>query len=858
MITHWSYTFHSICVGLAFLLIMPVCSQAQWRPISTEHSITTLACSTPSRIEISADQLLLECDDGVFALEDTRLRHVPEYVPTRLSLDTMHIQTGYWNDTLHWSKDSLLIAADRGLYWMNRHTDDLWLVPHMPKTLLTTLLRDEHLVYTHSETGDLVQYNTESGNLVHHELKDVSALPHLISISSNIMYYIRQKTVYAYNWLNNEESEYITVPHDIIDFQVTQSSLYVLTAEILYEFSLVADSYESAEILDLQAILVRGDDVIVGTTQHLHLIKDDITSIIAHANITNIESDSSHIYIGTFSNGLYVLDKNYKIIDNKIPTKVIGDESILAIHVAQDRVYLGTLAGLCYYQKTPEGTLSNDPIWISGLPNSYFLTIFSTAERLYAGTDRQGLYQVDLSHMDVTTLADPDSIGIDRISLYDIDLWNDTVVVASDVGLLKLANDSIRKVSSIPITISSHYGIEVRDELIYAYTPHGTYSKGAEGSITGLNLLPPGMTTLPVIRGTSASQDFLYYLLNDKIQRHKLHYSYDFTDRIKIQSWEANLIELPLGDGLDIHEKNNNITINLSYSDAHISEGWVVKYQLQNHDPRSRFTTDKLVSYPSLPPGSYNFVTSYYHELLDLSGPTSELSFTIQPHWYRRTATVIIAALLTIAVILLLVRRYQRRKSQKYEQEKVLWESRFYNLSNQVSPHFLFNSLNTLAGLIDINPQQSAKFAEKLSEFYRIVVQSQTKKLVRISDELSMLNIYIDLLQLRHKNSLLVDINISDTHRQIPPMSLQLLVENAMKHNRHTTREPLKISITQDSDYDLLIKNDIRPKRSSPRIASTKTGLKNLSQRVQMTMQKEVVISQTIDSFIVRLPTVHI
>jgi len=178
------------------------------------------------------------------------------------------------------------------------------------------------------------------------------------------------------------------------------------------------------------------------------------------------------------------------------------------------------------------------------------------------------------------------------------------------------------------------------------------------------------------------------------------------------------------------------------------------------------------------------------------------------------------------------------------------------NLRNQINPHFLFNSLNTLMNLIPTNQDKAMSYLSKLSKFYRYAVGVKEEKLIPLSKEIEFANLYVDLLNVRFADALDVSIDI-DSHsgQMIPPLSLQLLIENAVKHNVVSRESPLRVSITFDRDEgELVVVNNLQKKMDS--VASSGMGLVNIKKRFQYFTQRPVKVIQDLNYFQVTLPTV--
>jgi len=212
--------------------------------------------------------------------------------------------------------------------------------------------------------------------------------------------------------------------------------------------------------------------------------------------------------------------------------------------------------------------------------------------------------------------------------------------------------------------------------------------------------------------------------------------------------------------------------------------------------------------------------------------------------------TLIISLALTSRLFLLSWRELAVQ-NEKLKTEAIA--SRFSALKNQVNPHFLFNSLNVLTNLVYKDPDQSAEFIQKLSDVYRFVLDSQDKETVLLKDELSFVESFIYLQKMRFGEHLKVQVDLPDhQHIAVPPLAIQMLVENAIKHNTISQERPLRIHIKSENNF-LVIENDLHPKEV---IAEKKNGigLENIKARYKFLSGKEVLVRKDANSFSVYLP----
>ncbi len=191
------------------------------------------------------------------------------------------------------------------------------------------------------------------------------------------------------------------------------------------------------------------------------------------------------------------------------------------------------------------------------------------------------------------------------------------------------------------------------------------------------------------------------------------------------------------------------------------------------------------------------------------------------------------------------------KREQKLTQEKLLFQ--YETLKSQVNPHFLFNSLNTLSSLIKSDPVQSEHFVQKLSNIYRYVLENQDKELVPLSAEIKFVQDYFNLQKIRDEEKIGIKIDAKVSENQyVVPVSLQLLVENAIKHNAATRDRPLWVSITNEGQDLLVVRNNLQPKTQVN--GSSQTGLNNLNERCKLILGRPIEVVKTEADFLVKLP----
>ena len=198
---------------------------------------------------------------------------------------------------------------------------------------------------------------------------------------------------------------------------------------------------------------------------------------------------------------------------------------------------------------------------------------------------------------------------------------------------------------------------------------------------------------------------------------------------------------------------------------------------------------------------------------------------------------------------------YSTLQIETVKQERKQIELQLKALKSQLSPHFLFNSLNTISSLVFKDEKRAENFIRRLANMYNYTLKSYNTKLISLKEELDFLTSYQYLLQTRFENKIHCNISISEDllETKIPPLTLQMLVENAVKHNQLRAENPLEIKITSDEKY-IAIQNNLTQKPN--KVTSFNIGLKNINTRYLL-LHKEGIIITNGQNFTVKIPVIR-
>jgi len=230
--------------------------------------------------------------------------------------------------------------------------------------------------------------------------------------------------------------------------------------------------------------------------------------------------------------------------------------------------------------------------------------------------------------------------------------------------------------------------------------------------------------------------------------------------------------------------------------------------------------------------------------------------FIDNENWFSYIPLTVISVLIGLGFHGFYYYKYHKNK-QIEQQKRIAGEAtaQFETLKNQIDPHFLFNSLNVLIGLIEEDKQNAIAYTKSLSRIYRYILEHKDKDRVSIMQELEFARNYISLLQIRFEGAIQYDVKTEDFNEEMNtvPLALQLLLENCIQHNKASEEIPLQIRIYKQ-EANLLVENNLQPKMN--KINSTKVGLKNINERYLLVSNKSLEIVKTSHSFTVKLPII--
>lgn len=328
------------------------------------------------------------------------------------------------------------------------------------------------------------------------------------------------------------------------------------------------------------------------------------------------------------------------------------------------------------------------------------------------------------------------------------------------------------------------------------------------------------------------------------------------------QRLEAALLVVQVaGEGMPhaggIRASHDRSALTLHFTATHWSDPQAVRFQyrLLGFSDRVIDTRDREAAFPELGPGQYTFQLRAYVGAPQPDAPWTSLLITVDPPWWRQPWVMVGMVLLAVIIAVLIVRARDRRLRfrDRMEQERVRFQ--LEALRSQVDPHFLFNSFNALVELIETDSARAVEHVEQLSTFFRNVLQVRDRERITLSEELKLLENYFALEQRRFGDAIGLELAVDEAclSRGVVPLTLQLLVENALKHNVVVggARFLIRVSAIDDA---LVVSNAIRPRATPPR--STGFGLEAITKRYAALTDRPIIVSREGGVFEVRVPLI--
>jgi ligand-binding sensor domain-containing protein len=652
-------------------------------------------------------------------------------------------------------------------------------------------------------------------------------------------------------------------------FQDREGNIWICNGtSVIYSgnmtFSFVEDSRETVN--NIQAILYAKNNIIWYSTTEgvysMNLLKDQSpirlnkTELAGTQVISLQEDNTGKIWMGTFDKGVMSYNPTSGRISQLTEKDGLINNNVLSIAYGNNSLWFATLGGVSEYKQEGKNHQFKNYTSENGLGSNYIYKVFiDSKKRIWFATDGKGVTVLEKGKFKTFSLED----GLKSNIIYSLtedasgQIWLSTANAGiyrwnadrfqsfvPHNGLRDLAISSIIGDKHNNILLVSKNGIDILDPKTGAVFYHGDEFGIAE--------IDPNLNAY-----TIDSEGNIWLGTQNGIVKYN-------TSIRPMQKWPVTTINevqllLSKADTLDKKFSHDDNHVSFDYFGFWYHDPAEVSYKLklQGYDREWIYSKNHFITYPNLPPGDYKFIVQSSATNHFEGAAERTFSFHIAPPFYNTIWFYALSIISVVGFVYWYVKKREQnlKAHERLEKEKI--EFQFQTLKNQVNPHFLFNSFNTLIGVIEQDQQTAVEYVEKLSDFYRDILLNREKDLITLHKELEMIDNYYFLQLKRYRQNLTLKINIPDNLKDslVAPLTLQLLVENAIKHNVISSDIPLTVEIFEENNC-LVVRNNLQ-RKSIPE-PSTGLGLHNIMNRYKLLSDNKVHIAETDQNFSVYVP----
>jgi ligand-binding sensor domain-containing protein len=644
----------------------------------------------------------------------------------------------------------------------------------------------------------------------------------------------------------------------------TTKGISLVTAEFLNYFSLITP-YSLSEVTALCCdhsnnlwLALNNELYVVGLNDNIKMLRKVFTT--AQPVSALYCSADGTLWAGTSGDGLWCKTANATGF-RKVAGTELDKENVLSISAAGNHLWVSGLNGVKEFERSVSGLhFLKTHNKASGIGSDYIYQLFADRRNhVWMATDGAGvcLYKEDQYYHWDTFTSPGSNVAYTLTEDAEGHIWAGTLYK----DLFRLANgrwENIRRkeVQDIDVNLSTVNAnatgqvVAVYQRCIDLWYPGSRFFRHFN-SRHGMGMDSTSRVLNCSARDTAGN---IYIPFEKGILVFKNQEAiYDIRPEVNIIRISNNLRNIDMSRN-EFGPGENYLSFYFDGISFTNPERLNYRFRLEGYSDNWVYTNDPLATFAKLPPGTFTFrVQVSLNGGFDNAGETSYVFRIARPVWQRAWfifLLVVGATLIAYGFI-----KFRDRKMQRLaqlEQERVLFD--YEHLKSQVNPHFLFNSLNTLTNLIEENKDNAIAYTERLSDLYRNMLIYHNKDLISLSEEWMLLSAYLYIQQSRFGSALQLTGNIPGPikeSKKIPPMALQLLMENAIKHNIVSLSSPLIVEISA-TEEELVVKNKINPKIKKE--LESGIGLANISNRYALLTQRKVYFGREGDYWVVKLP----
>ncbi len=585
-------------------------------------------------------------------------------------------------------------------------------------------------------------------------------------------------------------------------------------------------------------------------------------------NIISLYEDQfGNVWAGTFGQGLFIVPPNggKPILFNE--KSGLNNNSILSMDGYGRRVWLATLGGVMEFE------LESDPAHTaprsirsyrreSGLGANFVYSAFADSRgRIWFGTDGKGISVWDEGHIrnyPLAVTAAGDTFALHTVYSIAEDHRGRIWFTTSKDGLFSFDGKHFQRI---------HHADGLRGKGV-ACIHSDAWGRLLLAHKDGIDLLDPGTGHFihlergagiagfePNINAVTADAGGRIWIgvQSGAVRYTPLRKERPAYPRTVLEGVSVFLDPVDFLSRSVFKPRENNLVFRFAGLWRTDPERVRFRYRLHGFNADWIYSADQQATFPNLPPGRYTFEVSAGADDVFDPGQSVRYAFRIRVPFWRQWWFLLSATALAAAAFATWIKRRERRLQVEALRKKEEVENRFEVLKSQINPHFLFNSFNTLASIIEEDAPAAVQYVEKLSDLFRHILQYREKELIPLPEELEVLEDYIFLLEKRFGQNVRVGIRLPVKEGYIAPLTLQLLVENAVKHNVASAAKPLHVQVYAQNGC-ITVENNLQPRFNAAE--STGMGLKNIVRRYELLSERPVRIVKTDASFLVHIPLI--
>lgn len=819
--------------------------------------------------------------DGIYCVDGEKLFHLA-------SKDGLMDEYIYELKTIPGNK--VAAATDFGVAICNfdKHTGKFsveTLVDGLPDVIITTLDFDgKNTLWLGFHKGGIGYYSLQERKFEQLNLSDNFHLGQIISLETNavgtwvaddknglvLVSGTGKKNLDVIHINENPIDEKIkTILSDELGnlFILTQKSLYISSGGVL---SMIKQT-GNLKLSDLHAVAAPNlNHFWVANNNGLVEIKGDKHKVFLEkvleptVRITSLSQASDEkIWVATFGQGLICFDpstEKHWFINEK--NGLIND-NVLSVNCKDNIVWAATLGGASKITLDENTTECSFQITSfdqqNGMGNNYIYTILQDSKgNVWFGTDGNGL--VKYSNGSFHFFDENSGIGDDVVYSITEDENGEIWFSTSSSGLYSYDGNIFKNYSTAEgLSSQNILSIACKDQHVFILTDKGLDVFHKEGNIF-INMFEDSENDKlqADLNSVYTGKNYVCFAVQSGLIIVKTDaFDNNTYEPVTLLDWvTVNLQALSDTNEQKFSSDENRFVF--EYAGLWFPSPQKVRYKvkLDGFDPDWKTTYDHSVSYPNLPPGKYTFKVASFLGLADDKSKQASFSFEIKKPFYLQIwFIVLVAAILVLLIYRIIIFREARLKQIEARKKEKL-EFEFQTLKNQINPHFLFNSFSTLISIIEENPEKAVNYTEALSDFFRDILEVKEQELIPLKEEIRMIRNFNFIQQQRFGDqfSLKIELDEKTLNSVIPPLTLQLITENAIKHNVVSKSKPLEVLIKNDAK-NIYVENNRNTKTTVEK--STGIGLQNIKDRYKLISGKEIRIVENISNYAVILPIIN-